>query len=212
VTEPAYPPPPWLLRGEAAILAVPVRTADARRFAIPAGARVLSASGWTLGGVLLARYDETATLPYHELIVFSALALVGGRPAFVVSHIFVDSPASRRGGREIWGLPKELATFSWSPKDVAVEQDGRALVRARLRRRAPRLPVPLVAPVAGNRGGVTVRAAGTGWLRAAPALATVEVPAASPFAALGLDGARAGLAGDRLDLRFPGARALARSR
>ena len=201
-----YPPPPWNLRGEAAILAAPVRVADARRFDVPAGARLLSAGGWTLGGVLLARYDETATLPYHELIVFSGLALAGGRPGFVVSHIYVDSPASVRGGREIWGLPKELASFTWSPKDVRVEQDGRPLLAARLRRRAPRLVLPLVAPVAGDRAGVTVHAAGTGRMRAALALARLEVPPASPFAGLGLDGSRAGVAGDRLDLRFPGAR------
>ncbi|HEX8101619.1 MAG TPA: acetoacetate decarboxylase family protein [Solirubrobacteraceae bacterium] len=204
----SHPPPPWRLRGEAAIFAAPVRADAARRFAPPTGARILAAGGWTLGGALLARYDETATLAYHELIVFSALARAGGAPpAFVVSHIYVDSEASLSGGHAIWGLPKELAAFDWSPRAVAVRrEDGVPLLRARWRARAGRVPVPLYAPVLGGRDGVTVRAAGFGRLAAAPALAALEVPVESPFAALALGGTRAGIAGGGLDLRFPDAR------
>lgn len=203
---PSYPPSPWSLRGEAAILAAPIRVDAARRFPLPPGARILSAGGWTLGGVLLARYDETATLRYHELIVFSALARAGAAPpAFVVSHIYVDSEPSLHGGREIWGLPKELAEFAWGRREVAVTRDGRPLLHARLRHRPGGLPLPLYSPVLGDRHGLTVRAAGTGRLRAAPALGALDVPATSPFAPLGLAGTRAGIAGGGLDLRFPGA-------
>lgn len=161
-------------------------------------------AGWTLGGILLARYGEGATLEYHELIVFSGLATAGARAGFVVSHIYVDSTASLRGGREIWGLPKELAEFGWARREVVVEQAGRLLVRARMRRRPGRLAVPLVAPALGERGGRALLATGSGVLRrAAPVLAALEVPAASPFAGLGLGGMRSGVAGERLDLLFP---------
>lgn len=206
MTAPAYPPAPWTLRGEATIVAAPVRVAAMRRHRLPPGVAVVGAAGWTAGGVVLARYDETATLPYHELIVFSGLGRRGRTFAFVVSHIYVDSPASLEGGREIWGLPKELASFDWSRRAVVVEQDGRRLLAARLRFGRAAAPIPLLSPVFGEVAGATVRASGTGRLRATPALARLDIPRASPFAGLGLGGSRLAVSGDGLDVRFPAAR------
>jgi hypothetical protein len=208
-----HPPAPWRLRGEAAIVIIGVREHAARVFPRPAGVELLHAGGWTLGGALLARYDEHATLPYQELIVFSGVARAAGRLALVVTHIYVDSLPSLRGGREIWGLPKELADFSWASRKVTVEQDGRPLLHASFRRRPGRLllPMPLYAPVFGDRGGVTVHAAGWGHLRGTPAVADFDVPRTSPFAGLGLSGRHLAVAGEALDLHFPGARAITRS-
>ena len=53
---------------------------------------------------MLANYTG-GTLAYHELIVFSHATTRG----MVISHIYVDAEQSMHGGREIWGLPKELA-------------------------------------------------------------------------------------------------------
>jgi acetoacetate decarboxylase len=205
-----YPPPPWRLRGEAAIVVVGVRDRAARRFPRPAGVQLLTAGGWTLGGALLARYDEHATLTYHELIVFSGLARAAGRLAFVVSHIYVDSLRSLRAGRKIWGLPKELADFTWASRNVTVDQHGQTLLQASFRHRGKGLPLPLYAPVFGDRAARAVRAAGRGLLRGSPALAEFEVPPASPLAGLGMGGRHLGVAGDGLDLRFPGARVIAK--
>ena len=204
-----HPPAPWMLRGEAAILVAPVRMAAARAYGLPAGVELVGAGGWTLGGALLARYDETATLEYHELIVFSGLARRGSAAAMIVSHIYVDSAQSLSGGHAIWGLPKELAEFEWDWQSgsLAVTQGERPLLRASLRRRQGlRIPLPLLSPVFGTVGGATVRAAGRGTLPAAPVLARLDVPEESPFAALGLGGTRLGVAGSGLDLRFPAAR------
>jgi len=201
-----HPPAPWRLRGEAAILASPVRKGAARAAGLPPGVELVGAGGWTLGGVLLARYDEHATLPYHELVVFSGLARRGAALAFVVSRIYVDSAASLAGGRAIWGLPKELAEFAWDWRAgaIGVAQDGRPLLRATVRRRSGvRMPLPLLSPVFGSLDGSAVRSSGRGRLAAAPALAVLEVPAGSPFASLGLAGTRAGVAGAGLDLLFP---------
>ena len=205
-----HPPAPWMLRGEAAILVAPVRTAAAREYGLPDGVGLVGTGGWTLGGALLARYDETATLEYHELIVFSGLARRGSAVAMIVSHIYVDSAASLSGGHAIWGLPKELADFEWDwPRGaVAVTQGERPLLRASLRRRQGlRIPLPLLSPVFGSVGGTTVRAAGHGTLPAAPVLARLDVPDESSFAGLGLGGTRFGVAGCGLDLRFPAAHA-----
>jgi acetoacetate decarboxylase len=197
-----HPPAPWRLQGELTIIPALVRTEDARRFPVPPGVRLLSAGGRTLGGALLADYTG-GTLAYHELIVFSALGVLGGRPGLVVSHIYVDSAESMRGGREIWGLPKELAEFTYSRSAVEVRQGAATLLHARLRRRPGRLPLALLAPTLGDVRGTAVHATGFMRVRAAPALAQLEVPERSPFAALGLGGRRPALAGDGLRLFMP---------
>jgi hypothetical protein len=180
----------------------------ARSYPAPSGVKVVAAGGSTVGGVLLARYDERATLPYHELIVFSGLARAAGRPAFVVSHIYVDSVPSLLGGRAIWGLPKELAEFNWGARSIEVSREGRTLVRASLRRREGRhLTLPLYAPVFGDRAGATLRAAGRGRLRGGPALINLDVPPASPVRRLAPRRRAPGSGGQRARPPFPGCHA-----
>jgi hypothetical protein len=136
------------------------------------------------GGIMLADY-QGGTLAYHELIVFAGLKVV---------RIYVDSAESMRGGRAIWKLPKELADFTWSRGEVTVRQDGRLLLRARIRRREGRIPLVMPGPAIGDGGKLSV-----GWLRmrAAPALVALDGPD------LGLSGTRLGLAGDGMRLFMP---------
>ena len=61
-----------------------------------------------------ASYSEGSTLLYNELIVISAIVRCASRFGVWISHIYVDNPDSVAGGREIWGLPKELAQFTWN--------------------------------------------------------------------------------------------------
>jgi hypothetical protein len=200
----AYPAAPWELRGRVALVPVPVRADAARAAGVPRGARLLTARAWTLGGLLLADYDETATLRYRELIVFSGLAAAGGRPAFVVSHIYVDDDASLAGGRAIWGLPKQRASFEASAGRVTVRgAGGGALATVGLRRRARAATLPLWAGVVGTLGGAAARTATTGTLRGSLAAAAVEVPGESPFASLALSGRHVAVAGSELALPFP---------
>ncbi len=67
----------------------------------------------TLGGVYVASYKAGSTIIYNELIVVSAIVYCKGKVGAWISHIYVDHPASIEGGREIWGLPKEFAHFTW---------------------------------------------------------------------------------------------------
>jgi acetoacetate decarboxylase len=196
--EAPYPPAPWTLRGEAVIVPVPVRVSAARRF-IPGGVDIVSAGGRTMGGVLLARYDETATLAYHEIIVFAGTVKAGGKRGMWVSHIDVDLPASVAGGRRIWGLPKGLATFGWSGHDIVVKD----MLSARIRRPPVALPMPLRPSTFGVRDGSLVWTASKGSIRGTMGLAKLEVPPSSPLAPLGLGGRWPALAGDRLELPFP---------
>jgi hypothetical protein len=170
----AHPPPPWRLFGE--LIIVPARV---RR---------------SLGGVMLANYTS-GTLVYRELIVFSHATARG----MVVSHIYVDDPRSLSGGHEIWGLPKELATFEYTRTRFTAAQAGRTLLSARIRRRPGAIPLLIPAPIVSDAGATLGRAR----IKAAPALVTLDVPPSSPFASLGLTGTRLALAGDDLSLTMP---------
>jgi acetoacetate decarboxylase len=170
-----HPQPPWHLFGELIVVPALVKPR-------------------ALGGVLLANYTS-GTLVYRELIVFSHATARG----MVVSHIYVDDEQSLSGGREIWGLPKELATFESTPTRFSARQGSDVLLEARIRRRPGRLPLIIPAPIVSDAGATVGRAR----IKAAPALVTLDVPARSPFASLGLSGTRVGLAGDDLALTMP---------
>jgi acetoacetate decarboxylase len=171
----SYPEPPWQLGGEFTV--------------VPAFTRRRQ-----VGGVLLADY-QSGTLQYHELIVFSHATPRG----MVVSHIYVDSLESMRGGIAVWGLPKELADFELNGNRFVVRQAGNLLLSASVRRRSGKLPLAIPTPITSHAGDTI----GSARIKAAPALVTLTIPGTSPFAYLGLDGTHLALAGDDLKLTMP---------
>lgn len=59
----------------------------------------------------LVDYRVGGDLAYREFLVSTTNAtLTGG----TILKIWVDSPASMAGGRELWGIPKELADFTFA--------------------------------------------------------------------------------------------------
>jgi hypothetical protein len=111
--------------------------------------------------------------------------------------MLVDHPASRAGGRAIWGVPKELATFERGERDWTVrDAAGTVVLRARWSPPRLRLTVPVAGFFAGVAEGPPRRARLAGRVTVGPALAELEVPAASPLTALRIDGRRAALAGE----------------
>ena len=122
---------------------------------------------------MLADY-RAGTLRYHELIVFSRATARG----MVVSHIYVDSEESLRGGRAVWGLPKELAEFELAPGTFAARQGGQVLLSARIRRRPGRMPLLIPAPVVSEAGATLGRAGSAPPPRSSPS--TSRPPARSP--------------------------------
>ena len=118
----SYPSAPWKLRGYA-IASLHLLNIDRIRHLIPSELEIMSPwPGKTLGCVYLSDYGSGSVLEYSELIVIPALVGYRGTVGGWVSHIYVDNPDSVAGGREIWGLPKELAEFTW-------ENDHRVTVR-----------------------------------------------------------------------------------
>ena len=147
------PPTPWIMSGrmfmglfrldqdgqdgQDSLAALPARLAP-----VLAGHRV----------VAVIRYCE-GTLRYDELII-GRLARYGRKLGLFVDHIWVDSRESVAGGRRIWGLPKELAEFSWAGDRVTVRDAQGELATLTVNQRPAWLPtVPMRAPGFGQRDG-----------------------------------------------------------
>lgn len=97
--ERAYPPAPWHMHGSLWLSAFRLREdADERH---PAGTY----------GVALVSYEEPSPLTYHELLVARTTKNAAGKGAVTITDIWVDSPASQVGGRELWAIPKQLCDF-----------------------------------------------------------------------------------------------------
>jgi len=122
-----YPQAPWTLQGYA-VATLHLIEIDRVRSLIPQELDIISVlPGKTVGGVYLSDYGFGSVLEYSELIVVAAAVTHSGKIGGWVSHIYVDNPNSVAGGREIWGLPKEFADFSWGENSVTVQQSNSTL-------------------------------------------------------------------------------------
>ena len=191
LAEKAYPAAPWINKGYALLALRLVDVARARAF-VPPALRVVSVlPGKTLGVVYFANYGPGSTLSYLELIVASGLVRYGSRTGFWIQHIYVDSAEALAGGREIWGLPKEMAEFHWERERriyVEARQDGRLLAQVEGGLPGLSLQVPVNLPAITLLGGKVLSF--RGQLRAGLGLSSgkMVIPPESPFASLGLDG------------------------
>ena len=129
-----YPPAPWTLKGYAVLTLQLVNIEQAVLF-IPSELEVVSVlPGKTVGGIYISCYESGSLVAYNELIVTPGFVRDRERTGAWISHIYVDNPVSVAGGREIWGLPKELADFSWNDGSVTVSQNNRELCSLRYKK------------------------------------------------------------------------------
>lgn len=116
---------------------------------LPSGLNAALDPHWR--AIALIRYRE-GTLQYDELIV-GPLARRGLYLGTWIEHIWVDSVPSLWGGRRIWGLQKELATFDWNGNRVCIADatgDIATLTLDQSRSWAP--PLPLLGAGIGRLG------------------------------------------------------------
>ena len=110
----SYPPEPWQLRGRlcASVFLVPADAlpADAVHANVPVGYRPVRVGGKAVVGAVWVCYEPGGVLSYRELMT-TLLVRRGVHVLPTITHIWVDSEASRDGGRALWGIPKELAEF-----------------------------------------------------------------------------------------------------
>ncbi|GAA4940626.1 acetoacetate decarboxylase [Actinomycetospora succinea] len=136
-----YPPEPWTLVGrmDLSTFVVPTHTLPTATW--PDGWSPLTLGGRTPVGAAWVDYAPGGVMSYRELLVAVA-GRVGTRVRPHIVAIWVDSPASRDGGRELWGIPKGLATFGGDAGAPTATLEGaeRPAASARLRH-GPRLPV-----------------------------------------------------------------------
>lgn len=132
----SYPAAPWNMHGQLWLTLFRVSHAvDELR---PAG----------VYGAALVRYEEPSPLTYGELLV--ARTVKKPVKGVTISDIWVDSPASVAGGRELWAIPKGLCEFTQrdhsgrvSRTEWSVTIDGAPVCSARfsdVSRLAPRVP------------------------------------------------------------------------
>ncbi|GIF14451.1 acetoacetate decarboxylase family protein [Actinoplanes teichomyceticus] len=140
-----YPPEPWHLRGQMylSVFLVPMRAVPPLPEVLGAAARPLSLGGRAAVGAAWVDYQPGGVLHYHELLS-AVLVHEHGRPRVSITDIWVDSVASREGGRRLWGIPKDIARLCIDGDDdlvdaTAATPGGAPLASAlvRLRRRLP---------------------------------------------------------------------------
>ncbi len=119
-----YPPEPWDLRGRLHLTVwhVPVTALPA----LPPGVRPVRLGAAALVGTAWVDYRPGGVLSYQELLAAVLVRGRGAHPEVSITNIWVDSDASRRGGRALWGIPKQLAIFDFDGPRFAATQPGGA--------------------------------------------------------------------------------------
>ncbi|KAL5223471.1 hypothetical protein ABZP36_010110 [Zizania latifolia] len=103
--------PPWVFRGSALYQLHLVKAATARAF-VPKELRLVEAFGYTLGGMFLARYDDSPAGKFDELVVIAGIVWNPPTSCAWAARVLVNSTEACRHGRKEVGLPSHVATFS----------------------------------------------------------------------------------------------------
>jgi acetoacetate decarboxylase len=181
----SYPPAPWRLQGYG-LQTLHLMDIDRVRHLVPAHLQIFSClPGKTLGSLYVGRYEAESTLNYSELIVVPALIHNQGKVGVWISHIYVDNPDSIVGGREIWGLPKEMAEFGWEDKKAIVRQGDRLLCELRSSWQLPGIEHLIQVPAFSLVNQQLSAFSGKGKVKWQGAGVDLQIPAESPLPDLG---------------------------
>jgi acetoacetate decarboxylase len=197
-----YPSPPWTLHGFA-YQTLHLISCDRLKPLLPPEFEVISIlPNMTLGGVYLASYGSGSVLQYNELIVAAGLVRRDRNWGAWISHIYVDNLDSVAGGRHIWGLPKEMADFTWESGSggVSVRQGDRLLCAFRPSWHMPLIRQPFTGFVFSTLGQEILRFNATATANWKVAGAHLTIPPESPFSDLNLGHPRMAIAIESLDL------------
>ncbi len=193
----AFPPAPWSLNGQlyGSIWTVP---RPAFKYEFPSELVPLVNLGRVGVFAGFVDYQPGSILTYHELIAGVVVHLKGSfQYAFNITHIWVDDEVSRQGGRELWGVPKELAGFEYRYRrdnrdfEATAQLDGKTLAQGNFSSLAG-LPVKLKIPVPFPNLQLLRdqphRSSGTFWSSLQISRSGMIVPDSSPLAVLGVAG------------------------
>ncbi|MFB2934834.1 acetoacetate decarboxylase family protein [Aerosakkonemataceae cyanobacterium BLCC-F154] len=185
----SYPNAPWTLKGFA-VQTVQLVDIERSRPLIPQELEIVSIwPGKTIGGVYLSSYKFGSVLEYSELIVVAGMVSYAGKFGAWISHIYVDNSDSVAGGREIWGLPKELAEFTWlsgKESSVTVRQGNQELCSLTYTKPSLALPLSLALPSFSSSVSDLLLFKGEFASRMGLVSGKLQIPTESPFASLNL--------------------------
>lgn len=127
----AYPAEPWQLRGRlhASVFLAPLTDVPAD---LPAGWLPVRVGRFGVVCAAWVRYAPGGVLAYDELLS-TLLVRRGRRVGPSITHIWVDSAASREGGRDLWAIPKKLATLDLAGPRFACRDDEGPIATATAR-------------------------------------------------------------------------------
>lgn len=128
-----YPPEPWDLRGQLHASAFLVPLADLP-VDLPPGCRAIRLGRHGIVGTAWVSYEPGGVLSYREIMA-TLLVRRGRRIMPTIVAIWVDSETSRDGGRALWGIPKDLASFDFDRERLSARDEKGGIAQGRVRTR-----------------------------------------------------------------------------
>lgn len=144
-----YPAEPWDLHGHAYV-GVWLLPRDQAPTPCSPETRTVTVLGRTVVCAAFFIYEEPSPLTYDEIMA-TVLVREGWRLRVSITHIWVNSVASRDGGRRLWAIPKDLADFDVAHHSSYAAQGIGSLAVRRVRRLP--WPLPLGFRIAQDRAG-----------------------------------------------------------
>ena len=173
----AYPAEPWDLHGHAYV-GVWLLPRDQAPEPTSRATRTVTVFGRAIVCAAFFVYEEPSPLTYDEIMA-TVLVREGWRLRVSITHIWVDSVASRDGGRQLWAIPKDLADFEVARHSSYAAQGIGSLAIGRVRR----LPwhLPLSFRIAQDRAGTLLVSPVAGRIRFGRAMARWSLASDGPL-------------------------------
>ncbi|GIX41822.1 MAG: hypothetical protein KatS3mg129_1555 [Leptospiraceae bacterium] len=111
-------PAPWKLQGRGFIFVYKFSKSFIKKYGFFSEETLKEFKGG-FGSIMIVQYNESNAGPYDELLFIPGKVHIGNQKNYTITKIYVSTQISVDSGRENWGIPKELAHFSFetlSPK------------------------------------------------------------------------------------------------
>jgi hypothetical protein len=138
-------PPPWTLTGSGVIMVAHFSESFVRAHGFLEPYQQQAYRGW-IGTVMAVNYTTSPVGPYQELLFIPGLFRFGTHTSFSIAKIYVSTRESVWNGRQNWGIPKELASFSFDThsdgsQSIRVYYEGHPLLSLRAKPWSFRFPI-----------------------------------------------------------------------
>ena len=108
---------PWRFSGRALYQLNLVKSSEARKH-VPKDLKLVELFGYTLGGVYLARYEDSPAGTFDEMVALGGLVWNPPTSCAWAARVFVNDAGARAHGVKTCGLPSALARFDDDDDDA----------------------------------------------------------------------------------------------